>query len=120
MADSLTPQQPLQLSPSAVDRQDAGHAHAAPGTVHIPSMLAKHRRLMLFAAGSLMLAGFIGLMLWSSEKPYRAVYAGMAEKDAASVVEILQKEHIPYRLEGSGTVMVPADQVYQARLKLAG
>jgi len=102
--------------------QDGGNeAQAATGTtIHIPQTLAKYRRLMLFAAASLMLAGFIGLMLWSSEKPYRAVYAGMSEKDAASVVESLQKEHIPYRLESSGTVMVPADQVYQARLKLAG
>jgi len=90
------------------------------GTIRIPEMLVKYRTVMLFAAASLMLAGFISLVLWSSEKPYRAIYAGMAEKDAASVVEMLQKEHIPYRLEGGGTVLVPEDQVYQVRLKLAG
>jgi flagellar M-ring protein FliF len=67
-----------------------------------------------------MLVGFIGLMLWSADTPYRALYSGMNEKDSASIVELLQKEHIPYKLEGSGTVLVPADQVYSVRLKLAG
>lgn len=115
MAESLTPAtQTPSMQPAPEPVQGAG------ATIQIPHVLAKYRRLLLFAAGSLMLAGFIGLVLWSSETPYRAVYAGMSEKDAAAIVEILQKEHIPYRLEGSGTVMVPADQVYQVRLKLAG
>ncbi|MDX8395090.1 MAG: flagellar basal-body MS-ring/collar protein FliF, partial [Mariprofundaceae bacterium] len=100
---------------------DAGTQELGEGTtIQVPQVLAKYRKIMLFTAASLMLAGFISLVLWSSEKPYRSVYAGMAEKDAASVVELLQKEHIPYRLEGGGTVMVPEDQVYQVRLKLAG
>lgn len=126
MADALAPhtqtnmntpmlsQPPLEANAQSVD--DGGQA----GTIQLPHLLVKYRKVMLFVAASLMLAGFISLVLWSSAKPYRAVYAGMAEKDAASVVEMLQKEHIPYRLEDGGTVMVPQDQVYQVRLKLAG
>ncbi|MDQ6998857.1 MAG: flagellar basal-body MS-ring/collar protein FliF [Mariprofundus sp.] len=120
MADGLTPhtQTANQMNPTLID---AGNQEAAQGaTIQVPQVLAKYRKIMLFTAASLMLAGFVSLVLWSSEKPYRSVYAGMAEKDAASVVELLQKEHIPYRLEGGGTVMVPEDQVYQVRLKLAG
>jgi len=120
MADGLTPhtQTANQMNPTLVDpgNQEIGQG----ATIQVPQVLAKYRRIMLFTAASLMLAGFVSLVLWSSEKPYRSVYAGMAEKDAASVVELLQKEHIPYRLEGGGTVMVPEDQVYQVRLKLAG
>lgn len=119
MADALTPRAPMGMNPSPIE---AGAETGATGgaSIHIPHMLVKYRRLMLFIAASLMLAGFIGLVLWSSEKPYRAVYAGMEEKDAATVVEMLQKEHIPYRLEGGGTVMVPENQVYEVRMKLAG
>jgi len=119
MADALTPRTPLGMNHSPIEA-GAEEAGAGGANIHIPQMLVKYRRLMLFAAASLMLVGFIGLVLWSSEKPYRAVYAGMAEKDAATVVEMLQKEHIPYRLEGGGTVMVPENQVYQVRMKLAG
>ncbi|RLL53028.1 flagellar M-ring protein FliF [Mariprofundus sp. EBB-1] len=120
MADGLTPhtQTANQMNPTLVD--PGNHEIGQGATIQVPQVLAKYRRIMLFTAASLMLAGFVSLVLWSSEKPYRSVYAGMAEKDAASVVELLQKEHIPYRLEGGGTVMVPEDQVYQVRLKLAG
>jgi len=126
MADALTPHTQAQMNPSPMSQPpiEASAQESASGgqgaTIQIPHMLVKYRKLMLFAAASLMLVGFISLVLWSSEKPYRTIYAGMAEKDAASVVEMLQKEHIPYRLEGGGTVMVPEDQVYQVRLKLAG
>jgi len=118
MADALTPQNPMNPNTIEATAQPAGSDQGA--TIQVPQVLAKHRRILLFAAASLMLAGFISLVLWSSEKPYRSVYSGMAEKDAASVVEMLQKEHIPYRLEGGGTILVPEDQVYQVRLKLAG
>jgi len=120
MADPLTPhtQTANQMNPTLIEPGAQSTMQGA--TIQVPQMLAKYRKIMLFTAASLMLAGFLSLILWSSEKPYRSVYAGMAEKDAASVVELLQKEHIPYRLEAGGTVMVPEDQVYQVRLKLAG
>jgi len=126
MADALTPHTQAQMNPSPMShppieasaQESGGDGHGT--AIHIPQMLVKYRKMMLFAAASLMLVGFISLVLWSSEKPYRSVYAGMAEKDAATVVDMLQKEHIPYRLEGGGTVMVPEDQVYRVRLKLAG
>jgi len=121
MADALTPHNPNpnNMNPTMIEAgaQEAGSTGA---TIQVPQVLAKYRKIMLFTAASFMLVGFISLVLWSSDKPYRAVYTGMAEKDAASVVELLQKEHIPYKLEGGGTVMVPEDQVYQVRLKLAG
>ncbi|PJA34968.1 MAG: flagellar M-ring protein FliF [Zetaproteobacteria bacterium CG_4_9_14_3_um_filter_53_7] len=120
MADSLAPHNPMHPKPIEATAQSAGGASGGGTTIQVPQVLAKYRRILLFAAASLMLTGFISLVLWSSEKPYRSVYAGMAEKDAATVVEMLQKEHIPYRLEGGGTIMVPEDQVYQVRLKLAG
>jgi flagellar M-ring protein FliF len=67
-----------------------------------------------------MLAGFISLIFWSADPPYRALFSNIDEKEAASIVEMLQKEHIPYRLEGGSTVLVPSDQVYAVRLKMAG
>lgn len=122
MADSLMPKSPNTpgLTPDTIDAQAEGSANYDGATIRVPQMLAKNRRILLFTAAALMLVGFLSLVLWSSEKPYRAVYSGMAEKDAATVVDLLQKDHIPYRLEGGGTVMVPEDQVYQVRLKLAG
>ncbi len=122
MADALIPQQPSHpspLAPAASPLADAADAQPG-GFASLQNVLIQNRRLLLFVASSLMLVGFIGLMLWSADTPYRAIYSGMNEKDSASIVELLQKDHIPYKLEGSGTVLVPADQVYSIRLKLAG
>jgi len=97
----------------------AGSAPVASQFIQIQNSLVGHRRILLFVAGTLMLVGFLSLMLWSSETPYRPIYSGMNEKDASAIVEMLQKEHVPYKLEGGGTVLVPADKVYAMRLKLA-
>jgi len=97
----------------------AGTAPVASQFIQIQNSLIGHRRILLFVAGTLMLVGFLSLMLWSSETPYRPIYSGMNEKDASAIVEMLQKEHVPYKLEGGGTVLVPADKVYAMRLKLA-
>ena len=119
MADTLIPQQqaPIATTASSMNADAEPHTGQFGG---IQNLLVQNRRLLLFAASSLMLVGFVGLMLWSAEEPYRPLYSGMSEKDASSIVEILQKERIPYRLEGAGTVLVPVDQVYSIRLKLAG
>ena len=43
-----------------------------------------------------------------------------AENDAAAIVEYLQNEKIPYRLEHEGrSILVPAERVYDLRLALA-
>jgi len=117
---------PAQNQPTPSPATIAG-APSSTGSMPFPSgkasihgVLIKNRRLLLLTASSLMLLGFIGLLLWSADPPYRPVFSGISEQEAASVVETLQKEHIPYRLEAGSTVLVPSDQVYAARLKLAG
>jgi len=128
MADGLSPQseQGNRLSQQSGVNHFTGSGEAVSGTIDgsasvigIQNMMGKNRRVILFLAAALMFVGFVGLMLWSSETPYRTVYSGMDEKDAASIVELLQKEKIPYKLQGAGTVLVPEDQIYEVRLKLA-
>jgi len=127
MADLPQNQQMATAQPSAVQAMNAplqgeiggGSAPAGSQFIQIQNSLINNRRILLFVAGTLMMVGFLSLMLWSSETPYRPIYSGMNEKDAAAIVEMLQKEHVPYKLEGAGTVLVPADKVYSIRLKLA-
>ncbi|HID37546.1 MAG TPA: flagellar M-ring protein FliF, partial [Ghiorsea sp.] len=125
MAEGLTP----QMGQNSLKNQPAHSGSsevlsgtidgAAPPVLNIQGMMLKHRRMIMFFAASMMFVGFVGLMLWSSETPYRTVYSGMDEKDAAEIVGLLEKEKIPYKLQGGGTVLVPEDQIYAVRLKLA-
>lgn len=112
MAD-LAPAQTQNPAPAATT--DAG-SRAQRIFNHVP----KNRRLILAAAGMLMLAGFFALMFWSAQPEYRLLYGGLSDTEASQVVEALQQDHISYRLQGGGNVLVPADELYSARLRLAG
>ncbi|CDH44165.1 flagellar basal-body MS-ring/collar protein FliF [Candidatus Contendibacter odensensis] len=73
------------------------------------------------------LAGVVALLallvvaaLWLNTATYDVLYRGLAEADAGQMMDALQKANIPVKIDPrSGALMVPADQVYQARLKLA-
>ncbi|MDX8409895.1 MAG: flagellar basal-body MS-ring/collar protein FliF [Mariprofundales bacterium] len=124
MANTAVAAQPNHaIAPSSATAQGeiTGDAHiASPGNLTLMQIiLIRNRKLLMFIAASMMFLGFVGLMLWSGEAPYRTLYSGIGEKDAAAMVEFLQKEQIPYKLQGSNTILVPADKVYSARLKMA-
>ncbi len=123
MADTAIATQPdntvAQATPTAQGEITGDFSPTAQGLTLFQLLLIRYRKLLMFVASSLMFLGFVGLMLWSGESPYRTLYSGLGEKDAAAIVELLQKEQIPYRLEGGSTITVPADKVYSARLKLA-
>ncbi len=110
--------------PAAAGLNQAVEKESAPRifkVADIPDMLLKNRKLLLMAASSLLLLGFISLLLWSTDEPYRTLFANMDEREASAIVEVLQKQQVDYHLEAGGsTITVPADQVYSLRLKLAG
>ena len=63
---------------------------------------------------------FAVMLYWLNHTEYRPLYNQLYPEDAAQVVQTLQKDNIPYKLENGGmTVLVPADKVYDLRLKFA-
>ncbi len=51
---------------------------------------------------------------------YKILFANVSEKDGGAIVEKLAQMNVPYRFsEGGATIMVPASQVYDLRLKLS-
>ncbi len=68
-------------------------------------------------------AGFtliLAALFWPQQPQYKALFKELEAKDANKVVEILQKENIPYQLdENSGQIMVAESAIHKARLKLA-
>jgi len=64
---------------------------------------------------------FFLLVYWLNQPDYRVLYSRLYPEDASTVVNMLQGEKIPYQLaDDGGTIMVPADRVYDLRLKIAG
>lgn len=70
--------------------------------------------LFVLIALLLLLAGGQG------HQTMEVLYADLAAKDAAAIVEKLDEEKVAYKLEDNGsTILVPSDLKYSTRLKLA-
>ncbi|MCQ6258883.1 flagellar basal-body MS-ring/collar protein FliF [Pseudomonas sp. Q11] len=60
------------------------------------------------------------VVLWSQQPDYRPLYGSLEGMDAKQVMETLAAADIPYTVEpNSGALLVKADDVARARLKLA-
>ncbi len=87
--------------------------------------LAKFRRpgpaqIGILAGVAALLALLVAGTLWVNAPTYDVLYRGLAEADAGQIMEALQKSNIPFKVDTrSGALLVSADQVHEARLKLA-
>ncbi|MGQ0658918.1 MAG: flagellar basal-body MS-ring/collar protein FliF [Chromatiales bacterium] len=62
----------------------------------------------------------VGVVMWSRTPSYGLLYSSLSDRELTQVMDALQAADIPYKLDNaSGALMVPAAQVYDARLKLA-
>jgi flagellar M-ring protein FliF len=67
-----------------------------------------------------LVAVVVALALTMKSGDYKVLFANVSEKDGGAIVERLTQMNVPYRFaEGSGTILVPAAQVYDLRLKLS-
>ncbi|RDE22412.1 flagellar basal body M-ring protein FliF [Motiliproteus coralliicola] len=74
--------------------------------------------LMVGLAASVAI-GF-AVVLWSQEPEYRPLLNDLNTLDANEIIDTLVQSQIPYKIDGgSGALLVAADKIHQARLKLA-
>ncbi|MDX1757583.1 MAG: flagellar basal-body MS-ring/collar protein FliF [Marinobacter sp.] len=74
--------------------------------------------LMVGLAASVALG--VAVVLWAQEPNYQPVLGDLSSYNPQDVTTILEQNNIDYRLEPrTGALLVPADDVYNARLKLA-
>jgi len=55
----------------------------------------------------------------ATQPSYSVAFTGLSETDAGQIVAVLDTQSITYQLRGTGTILVPSDQVYKVRLMLA-
>ena len=62
----------------------------------------------------------VALLLWARAPDYRLLYNNISDQDGGAVIAQLTQMQIPYRFEEhGGAILVPAERVYEVRLKLA-
>lgn len=60
-----------------------------------------------------------GAWMWGTTPDYRVLHANLSERDGGAVIAALQQMNLPYKFV-DGTLMVPAGQVHETRMRLAG
>ncbi len=64
---------------------------------------------------------FVLMVYWMNKPDYKLLMTNLYPEDASRVVGMLQAQKEQYQLTDNGkTILVPADRVYELRLKVAG
>ncbi len=100
----------------AVAVQDAGLGRLLGGIGH----LSNQQKLGLMFAVAAIIAVLSGSWMWSQTPDYRVLYSNLSDRDGGTIISSLQQMNIPYKMaEGGGAILVPSNQVYEVRLRLA-
>jgi flagellar M-ring protein FliF len=79
------------------------------------------RQLGLMLALAATVAVGVSVVLWMREPDYKPLTGLGSARQVNAAAEALQAANIAYRLdEGTGMLMVPAEMLHQARMKIAG
>ncbi|MDZ7594524.1 MAG: flagellar basal-body MS-ring/collar protein FliF [Thiobacillus sp.] len=78
------------------------------------------QKILLALGVAAAVAVMAAVWMWGQQPDYRVLFSNFSDRDGGSIVAELEKMNIPYKYsEGGGAVLVPADRVHDARLKLA-
>lgn len=82
--------------------------------------LDRRARMTVIVAAILCVCGLVAFTRFGSGTAYTVLYSNLSAEDAGQITEKLKADKTPYRLtEGGGTIEVPTERVYEARLSLA-
>lgn len=82
--------------------------------------LSSTQKLTLILGIAAVFAILVGAWIWSTPPEYRVLFSNYNEKDGGAIVGALQQMNIPYKVgEGGNSILVPSEQVYDLRFKLA-
>jgi len=77
-------------------------------------------KLTLAVGIAALIAIIVTATIWGTQPDYRVLFSNISDKDGGAIVAQLSQMNVPYRYsEGGGALLVPADKVHEARLKLA-
>lgn len=79
------------------------------------------QRVLIAGLTASVILAFVLMIYWMNRPDYKVLMTNLYPEDANRVVSLLQAEKVSYELQENGkTVLVPADRVYDLRLKVAG
>lgn len=106
------------LSPTAANALPVA-INEAPSFTSRLAALPTRNKVMMGVGLAILAAAVLAITLWSNQGDYRPLFTGLSDKDGGAVINQLSTLNVPYKHEPGGTILVPAAQVYDLRMKLA-
>jgi flagellar M-ring protein FliF len=90
-----------------------------PAGAGLLARLSPRARALMVLATAGVVAIVSAAWLWSASPSYSVLFTNLSDRDGGAVIAQLSQMNVPYRNADGGTILVPADKVHEARLKLA-
>lgn len=89
--------------------------------IQVLTMLPLQQKFGLLVGLAALVALLVGGWIWGQTPDYRVLYSNLSDRDGGAIISSLQQMNVPYKFtEGGGALLVPANQVHEVRLRLAG
>jgi flagellar M-ring protein FliF len=88
--------------------------------LNILNMPGGQKKIAAIVALAVTIALAIGVWMWGNQPDYRVLFSNVSDQDGGAIIGALSQMNVPYKFaDGGGAILVPADQVHEARLRLA-
>ena len=88
---------------------------------HLLNQLSIQQKFIIIGSAVLTVILIVVLLTFLNEPSFSPLYSNLASEDASKVIEYLNTQKIPYKIDDNGsTIKVPKDKLYETRLSLAG
>ncbi|POA96703.1 flagellar basal body M-ring protein FliF [Chromobacterium sinusclupearum] len=81
--------------------------------------LPSNKKILFLTALAAIFAVVVGAVVLNRTPSYKVLFSNLADRDGGQITAALQQMNIPYQLGEGGAISVPADKVYDVRLRLA-
>jgi flagellar M-ring protein FliF len=98
-----------------------GNTQLPASPVQVFGMIPLQQKFGLLVALAAVVALLVGGWMWTQTPDYRVLFSNLSDRDGGAIINSLQQMNVPYKFAaGGGALMVPANEVDEVRLRLAG
>jgi flagellar M-ring protein FliF len=120
MDNALTGPSGIQVRPAIIMAEQQNSTASKGSSLSRFEHLGVQQKMALGAGVAALIALVVGAWIWGQTPDYHVLYSNLSDRDGGAIIDSLQQLNIPYKFaEGGGALMIPANQVHEARLKLA-
>ena len=114
---ATTPDAPLQAPPVT---DGAGASSVRQRVTDGLARLSNQQKIALMVALAMIVVIVVGSFIYGRQPDYKVLFSNLGEKDGGTIITALEQMNVSYKFaDGSGSILVPAEKVHEARLRLA-